>query len=56
MSNIVGRTRGFNVGDFGAEFAHVGQRFGDPFEIEPQIISDVESRDREIEACAYRKR
>lgn len=31
----------------GADFAHVGQRFGDPFEIEPGIISDVESRDRE---------
>jgi predicted class III extradiol MEMO1 family dioxygenase len=31
----------------GADFAHVGQRFGDAFEIEPEIISDVESRDRE---------
>lgn len=31
----------------GADFAHVGQRFGDPFEIEPEIISNVESRDRE---------
>lgn len=31
----------------GADFAHVGQRFGDPFEIEDGIISDVEGRDRE---------
>lgn len=31
----------------GADFAHVGHRFGDSFEIEPRIISDVESRDRE---------
>lgn len=31
----------------GADFAHVGRRFGDPFDIEQGIISDVELRDRE---------
>jgi MEMO1 family protein len=31
----------------GADFAHVGQRFGDAFEIETNVISDVETRDRE---------
>lgn len=31
----------------GADLAHVGQRFGDAFEIEPQVISRIESRDRE---------
>jgi AmmeMemoRadiSam system protein B len=31
----------------GADLAHVGKRFGDTFDIEPSIISEIESRDRE---------
>jgi AmmeMemoRadiSam system protein B len=31
----------------GADLAHVGQRFGDPFEIDETIVREVETRDRE---------
>ncbi len=31
----------------GADLAHVGQRFGDPFDIDAKVIQDVEQRDRE---------
>lgn len=36
----------------GADLAHVGQRFGDPFEIDDEIVKGVESRDREDLAYA----
>ena len=31
----------------GADLAHVGRRFGDPFDITPSVIRRVERRDRE---------
>ena len=36
----------------GADLAHVGQRFGDPFEIDDKITLEVEQRDREDLAYA----
>jgi len=36
----------------GADLAHVGQRFGDPFEIDDRITLEVEQRDREDLAYA----
>ena len=36
----------------GADLAHVGQRFGDPFEIDGKITLEVEQRDREDLAYA----
>lgn len=36
----------------GADLAHVGQRFGDPFEIDAKVTLEVEQRDREDLAYA----